>query len=402
MINRFRQCGIVILVLGLGVSFSSGGIDGEIKKKQEELARLRKEIEAIEKRIRDSERRETVTLELLDNYDRQAVLVKRLIGSLRDDEKRLQRQIDTTRTTIGELQDQVSLLKHHYARYVRSAYKYGRTYDVELLLSSRSLNQALIRAQYLQRFSEQRRNDVTKLTTKREEIERQNLILQSQLMKQREIIVEKSKEEARLQKSMKQRKQVLADIRKNKKNFQREIERKRIAARDIEQLIEKLIEEERIRREREEARARERKEPIPAPATGSFDAMRGKLRWPVEKGKIAARFGNQHHPILKTVTQNTGIDISVPAGTDVHAVAPGEVSAIWWLPSFGNLVIINHYNGYRTVYAHLSEIEVREGEEVHEGMRIGKSGESLAGPLVHFEVWKFKEKQDPELWLRAR
>jgi septal ring factor EnvC (AmiA/AmiB activator) len=321
---------------------------------------------------------------------------------LRDDEKRLRRQIDTTRATIDELRNQVSFLKNHYAQYVRSAYKYGRTYDLELLLSSRSVNQALIRARYLQRFSQQRRNDLARLTTKQEEIERQNLILQSQLTKQREIIVEKSREEARLQRSMKQRKQVLADIRKNKKNFQREMERKRIAARDIEQLIEKLIEEERIRREREEARARERKEPVPAPATGAFDAMRGKLRWPVDKGKLVARFGMQQHPILKTVTQNTGIDISVPPGTDVHAVAPGEVSTIWWLPSFGNLVIINHYNGYRTVYAHLSEIEVREGEKVHEGMRIGKSGESLAGPLVHFEVWKFKEKQDPELWLRAR
>lgn len=392
----------MLVALVVAASLTSGGADEEIKKKQEELARLRKEIESFEKRIRESERRESATLELLDNYDRQAILLKRLVASLRDDEKKLQRRIDTTRARISELRGQVSFLRGHYAQYVRSAYKYGRTYDLELLLSSRSINQALIRAQYLQRFSEQRRSDLAKLTTKQEEIEQQNLLLQLQLDKQHEIIAEKSKEEARLRASMKQRKQVLADIRKNKKNYQREIERKRIAARDIQQLIEKLIEEERVRREREEARARERKEAIPAPVSGSFEAMRGKLRWPVERGKLAARFGNHQHPILKTVTQNTGIDISVPAGTDVYAVAPGEVSTIWWLPSFGNLVIINHYNGYRTVYAHLSEIEVREGEKVHEGARIGKSGESLAGPLVHFEVWKFKEKQDPELWLRAQ
>jgi septal ring factor EnvC (AmiA/AmiB activator) len=387
-----RYALIVPIVFLVFSSPSISGIDEVIKKKKEELARLRKEIESYEKQIRESERRESATLDLLDSYDRKTTLLRTLITSLRNDEKKLRKEIERTRQTIVELQEQVSFLKRHYAQYVQSAYKYGRTYDLELLLSSRSINQAFIRSQYLQRFSEQRQRDVVKIDMKREAIEQQNLLLQSQLTKQRELITEKSKEESRLQVSMKQRKQVLADIRKNKKNFQKEMERKRIAARDIEQIIEKLIEEER--------RRKERKEPVVEPPS-AFEAMRGKLRWPVERGKLAARFGNQRHPVLKTVTENTGIDINVPAGTDVYAVAPGEVSTIWWLPSFGNLVIINHYGGYRTVYAHLSEIEVREGEKVDEGVRIGKSGESLSGPIVHFEVWKFKEKQDPELWLKS-
>ena len=115
-----------------------------------------------------------------------------------------------------------------------------------------------------------------------------------------------------------------------------------------------------------------------------------------------ARFGNQIHPVLKTVTQNTGIDISVPTGTDVHAVSSGEVATISWLPSYGNLVILNHNYGFRTVYTHLSEITVALSQKVDEGEVIGKSGESLGGPLLHFELWKEREKQDPELWLSRR
>ena len=86
----------------------------------------------------------------------------------------------------------------------------------------------------------------------------------------------------------------------------------------------------------------------------------------------------------------------------MDAVADGEVSTIWWLPSFGNLVIMNHQNGYRTVYAHLSEIAVNEGDRIRQGEQIGKSGEALAGPLLHFEIWKDREKQDPLQWLAPR
>jgi murein DD-endopeptidase MepM/ murein hydrolase activator NlpD len=105
------------------------------------------------------------------------------------------------------------------------------------------------------------------------------------------------------------------------------------------------------------------------------------------------------HPILKTVTQNTGIDIRARSGSDVLAVADGEVSILTFIPGFGNLIILNHYNGYRTIYAHLSEITVAEAQKVRSGDTIGKSGESVQGPILHFEIWKEREMQNPEVWL---
>jgi murein DD-endopeptidase MepM/ murein hydrolase activator NlpD len=89
----------------------------------------------------------------------------------------------------------------------------------------------------------------------------------------------------------------------------------------------------------------------------------------------------------------------VDAGSTVVAVAQGEVARIWWLPSYGNLIILNHYNGYRTIYTHLAEIFVTNGQKLVEGDRIGVSGESLDGPRLHFEIWKEREKQNPERWL---
>jgi murein DD-endopeptidase MepM/ murein hydrolase activator NlpD len=193
-----------------------------------------------------------------------------------------------------------------------------------------------------------------------------------------------------------ERKDILFRIRRDKKNVQREMERKLKAAKQLESIIAALIEEDRIRKEREG------KFPPPPSVKGTFESRKGKLRWPVTEGAVVARFGNQRHPTLKTITQNTGIDISVKTGSPVHSVADGEVSTIWWLPSYGNLVIVNHYNGYRTVYAHLAEINVTEGQKLFEGDPIGTSGEALDGPRLHFELWKDREKQNPEQWLVAQ
>jgi murein DD-endopeptidase MepM/ murein hydrolase activator NlpD len=99
------------------------------------------------------------------------------------------------------------------------------------------------------------------------------------------------------------------------------------------------------------------------------------------------------------VTQNSGVDISVNVGTNVAAVAEGEVSILSFIPGYGNVVILNHYNGFRTVYAHLSEIKVVEAQKLNEGDVIGKSGDTIAGSVLHFEIWKEREKQNPELWL---
>ncbi len=378
--------------------------EDNIKSKQAELTKLREEIEEYEEKIKEHEKKEHATLELLDNYDRQETLLRKLVGELRKEGRTLQGNIDDTKRSIQDLSGQVSYLKRNYASYVSNVYRYGRTYDLELLLTSKSLNQVLVRAEYLRRFSDQRKKDLDKITTQREAIEEENLKLQRQLVEQQQLITDKAVEEKKLQDQVKKRKQVLAGIRRDKKMLRQDADRTLAAAQELEQLISKLIEQERIRKAREAERAKEGKAPPPsiAPSGQAFVDRRGHLRWPVSQGRIVTRFGNQQNPVLKTITQNTGIDIAVPTGTDVEAVANADVSMISWLPSFGNLVILDHSNGYRTVYAHLSEIAVSEGEQVTEGNVIGKSGESFSGSVLHFEIWKDREKQDPEHWLTPR
>jgi septal ring factor EnvC (AmiA/AmiB activator) len=396
---------LLLLRAPLAEDVFAQGASRELTQKQRELARLRSEIQSYETKLRESEKRERSTLAYLDNLEKQSNLIRRLITKLREEEQQITADIQKARRSIGDLEQHLQSLKDHYARYVRSVYKNGRVYDLELLFSSNSINQLSIRIAYLRKFSEQRVKDLNSILAKKTDLERQNEKLQAALAEERRLIKEKTTEEASLRKKASQRQRVLTTVRKDKKLYQQELTRRNQAVRQIEQFIADLIEKERERKEREAVAARERMTallpptPTAATATGTFELQRGQLRWPVSSGKIASRFGQQVHPVLKTVTENTGIDITVPPGADVTAVADGEVSVLSFIPGFGNVLILNHYGGYRTVYAHLAEILVAEAQKVKSGEVIAKSGESIAGSIVHFEIWKEREKQNPELWL---
>ncbi|MEX0602641.1 MAG: hypothetical protein WD295_04820, partial [Bacteroidota bacterium] len=135
---------IIPAVLAL-VIVSTPRLDGqttrEISRNQQQLQKLRTEIGALEKKLKESEKRERATLGRLDDLEKQAALLKELIRTLRLEEEQISHDIRTARGSIAGLEDQLGFLKSHYAGYVRSVYKNGRVYDLELLFSSRSINQ---------------------------------------------------------------------------------------------------------------------------------------------------------------------------------------------------------------------------------------------------------------------
>lgn len=408
----YRLIVLILLVFTASIG-SMNASEQDIKKKERALEKLRQEIDAYEQRIRESEKKEKVTLDRLDNYEKQSNLVRSLLSELIDEEEQLQTSIALTADNITFLGKQLSFLKLHYAKYVTSVYKFGRIYDLETLLSSKSINQIYIRIEYLKRFSDQRKKDLEKIQEKHRLLEIEKADLQVKLQEQEDLIADKQKEENFLQQKKQKRSLALKEIRKDKAVMKKELVRKTQAAQELENLITDLVEKERIRKEREAERARERAaererlklkkiEEPPAETGTPFDSRKGRLAWPVSAGMVVAHFGNHVHPVLKTVTQNTGIDISIKSGAPVKSVADGEVAMIHWLPSYGNLVILRHPGGYHTVYAHLSDISVTEGQKVKDGAVIAKSGDSVSGSILHFEVWKEKEKQNPELWLSKR
>jgi len=114
--------------------------------------------------------------------------------------------------------------------------------------------------------------------------------------------------------------------------------------------------------------------------------------------RVASPFGVRIHPFYKVLKMHTGMDFTAPTGTEVYATGDGVViDADHSKRGYGNTVIIDHGFGYKTLYAHLSEILVRSGKTVKRGEVIGlvgSTGMSLA-PHLHYEVRKNDEPINP-------
>lgn len=117
-------------------------------------------------------------------------------------------------------------------------------------------------------------------------------------------------------------------------------------------------------------------------------------RWPAV-GPITSDFGVRFRGVLPEI--HRGVDISLPTGTEVRAMAPGRVRFAGTMSGYGRVVWLDHGGEVLTVYAHLSEIRVRPGQGVEGRQVIGLSGMSgdATAPHLHFEVWRWGREQDP-------
>lgn len=140
--------------------------------------------------------------------------------------------------------------------------------------------------------------------------------------------------------------------------------------------------------------------PEAAALSNNFASNRGKLPWPVEKGNIVSSFGTHKHPIAeKVMVENNGIDIQTSPGATARAVFDGTVTAVIYMPGLGQNVLINH-GEYFTVYAGLSGVSVRKGDQVRTKQAIGSVGNNEDGvPIINFQVWKGSAKLNPAGWI---
>jgi murein DD-endopeptidase MepM/ murein hydrolase activator NlpD len=125
---------------------------------------------------------------------------------------------------------------------------------------------------------------------------------------------------------------------------------------------------------------------------------------PVDTGYIASGFGGRPDPFSGASAFHTGIDVDAPMGTDIHAVAEGVVTWSGQRPGYGNVVELDHGNGYMTRYAHNSKNLVDVGQRVRIGQSIAKVGSTgrSTGTHVHFEVWLNGHALNPTAFVNSQ
>lgn len=125
--------------------------------------------------------------------------------------------------------------------------------------------------------------------------------------------------------------------------------------------------------------------------------------WPVS-GRMSSPYGTRIHPVFEEPRFHTGVDISVPPGSEVKATADGIVSFAGWAENSGIVVVIEHGRGFSTAYAHNEKTLVKVGQRVARGETISLSGSTgvSTGPHVHYEIWKNGRHTDPAGYLARR
>ncbi len=124
---------------------------------------------------------------------------------------------------------------------------------------------------------------------------------------------------------------------------------------------------------------------------------RAFLSSPMEFSRVTSGFSMRFHPILKNWRAHLGVDYGAPTGTAVRSVGDGTIDFAGWQNGYGNVIQIRHSNDRTTLYGHLSRIDVRNGQHVDQGMRIGAVGATgwATGPHLHFEFRVKGQHQDP-------
>jgi len=375
-----------IFKVGLWIVFIMNMVEGNAQTR-DNLQKVRKEIQQLEADLRAKENEEGSLIEQVEDMDREIGLRQTLLDELEVERKEKERKIQETSILLQKAKEGYLKQKAVVAQRMVSLYKRGRSADWEALFSVSSLSQAAVWLKYQKRIVENDQRNLQQLLEKAAEIQSTQRQLDKELEEKEEVIREKRVETEKLGKKKSSREKLLILVQKDKKSIQEQLQRKRMAFREIEG---------RINQEEQKRQALAEK------TDGSrFAAQKGKLIWPV-KGKIVSKYGRNMHPVLKTWTENLGIDIEAAEGADIRSVNMGKIVWVGWLRGMRNMVLVDHGGGYYTVYGHLDEVFVNTGETVGDAQIIGRIGDrrSLDGSTLHFQIWNGMTHFDPETWLR--
>jgi len=396
----------VIAAASLGVSLAIGVAAAQTapKKADDSISAEQKRLQQTEKQLREEKQkaaearaRETSVLAELEVIEQRLADKQREVGRLDTRIKRAAGDVKSLRGEIQQLETQRSGQQAALGRRLRAMYKvHVQGGALPMLLSGEdpATRAAAVRhltslASLDARLIQEYRGTTDRLEDRRGREESRQKDLAT-------LRTDAQREQSEVDRDAAKRRILLAKVRDERAYHERMVGELTEAARRLEAFIRDLQAKQR------------RVAKIPPPKPGietlpavGFGTLRGRLPWPTE-GRVVSAFGAQVHPRFGTRTFRNGVDIEAGEGRDVAAVFAGHVVYTGWFKGYGNLIILDHDNEYYTLYAHVADIVVKEGDDVRQGQRIGTVGDtgSLEGPRLYFEVRYQGKPQNPEQWLR--
>jgi len=372
--------------------------DDSLQTERRKLEQTQKQLREQREKAAEAKRRETSLLAELEEIDRRLADRQKDVGRLDGRIRRAQVDIEGLGGEIRKLESSRAGQQEALARRLRTLYKIqNQGAALPLLLTG---DDTIARAALIRQLASVTALDARVIRDYRQTSDRLVDRRGKEEFRRRELAslrAEAEVEQSEVDREAAKRRALLARVRDERAYHERVIGELTEASRRLETFIRDLQ-----AKQRRVAKVPPTRGPGETPSIG-FGELRGRLPWPTP-GRILTAFGAQVHPRFGTKTFRNGVDIEAAGGTDVTAVYAGHVVYTGWFKGYGNLIILDHGHEYFTLYAHVAEILVKEGDDVRQSQRVGTVGDtgSLAGPRLYFEVRYQGKPQDPEQWLRQR
>lgn len=373
-----------LIAAGIMASANLGRAD-EFEEKEKELEKIERKIEEERKRLGTDLEREQSLLGELGAIEKICVAAEEELSKTNIEIKLLRGMVQQREAEIREIEGSLAKTRRAMNHLLVSAYKVGPLGGLKFVWASQSLREADRGFYLFRRLAREGKKTIERF----EELEHRNRQrhreLNSELEKVAMVEREMVKEKARAERSRNEKIDLIARIQNTKELRKQMISDLERTARSLEEMLERLRSRTELGAERGSRGLSMRKGNLPYPARGVV--MRG--------------FGIVEDPEFHTILFRKGIEIEADPGESVIAVEAGEVIYSGWFEGYGNMIIIDHGDGYYTLSARLRNVLKRVGDVVEAKEMIGQvAGSGMWGEGgLYFEIRRYGQPLDPEEWL---
>ena len=421
--SKFFLSLAISLICFCSISYAQNS--DELKRKQAEIQR---EIDELRATLKATQKNKKASLGELALVKKKLKLREQAINNISDQINQIQTTIYHSRSEINKIIRELDTLKVQYEKSVEYAYKNRSNYDLlNFVFSASNFNDALRRAEYLKTYRNYRQQQAETIRNTQVLLKNKIVDLEKTKKEKDQVLHKQEKEKMVLVEEQKEKDEVVKSLKAREKEINRELTAKAKADKALKSGIAAAI-----RRETDKARQALANAPkLPeAPKNGNaastlagsskpertksilestpegllvsenFEKNKGRLPWPVEKGRIKIGFGTYPVEGVSSVHGNKpGLTIETEDNAAVKAIFTGDVVTVFDVEGVA-AVLIKH-GKYFTSYSNLSNVTVSKGQKVSAGQVLGKAVSNNDGNgEIEFLLMRESANIDPEPWIR--
>jgi septal ring factor EnvC (AmiA/AmiB activator) len=393
----------IFFVLAVLIASVAGAQEKENLKKERD--KISEEISFTNKLLEETRQNRSKVEGELGLLSKKIRLREDLINSIKKEVKLYNRQIERNREEIAILESELTEAKERYADLIRLAHRTNRSQDrLMFIFASDDFFQAIRRIRYFRQLADLRKDQAEEIEATKEKLVSLNQELDQAIASKNETLEQEQSAKQDLSRDLSKQENTISSLKSEERTLLSKLKKQEKQREEVNKEIQRIIEAE-IRASKKDNAGVFSLTPEAAALSADFEKNRGKLPWPVERGVITQKFGDNPHPVLAGITvPNNGVNIATNQNAQIRAVFDGTVSGVFSIPGAGKNVIINH-GGYRSVYSNLKEVFVSKGQKISAKEAIGLvlTDEVDGKTEAHIEIWKVSEngtvKEDPAKWI---